>query len=64
MDKLYHLISHSVEQGFWKTMKAGINGPLVCHLMFTCDILLFGQATQVQIECVFDIVNQFFLLFG
>lgn len=42
MDKLSHHTSHSMEQGFWKTIKAGRHGPLISHLMFVYDLLLFG----------------------
>lgn len=59
IDKLSHLISYSMEQAFWKTMKVGRNGSLISHLMFEDDILLFCQAKEVQIQCVFNIVNQF-----
>lgn len=59
MDKWSHLISYSEEKGFWKILKAGRNGPLISHLIFLDDILLFVQDTKVQMQCVLDIVNQF-----
>lgn len=45
MDKLSHLISHAVDNGRWKPMRAGRNGPMVSHLMFAADLLLFGKAS-------------------
>jgi hypothetical protein len=52
IDKLSHFISHAVESGEWKALRAGRSGPLVSHLMFADDLLLFGEATKIQINCV------------
>jgi hypothetical protein len=43
MDKLSHLISHAVRQGNWKGIRAGRTGPMISHLMFADDLLLFGE---------------------
>jgi hypothetical protein len=59
MDKLSHLISHAVEDGRWKTLRAGRNGPQVSHLMFADDLLLFGEATDRQMRCLMEILNTF-----
>jgi hypothetical protein len=40
MDKLSHLILHTVNQGVWRGIQAGRNGPMVSHLMFADDLLL------------------------
>jgi hypothetical protein len=64
MDKLSHLISHAVDEGRWKTMRAGRNGPLVSHLMFADDLLLFGEASTNQMKCVTDILSLFCRLSG
>lgn len=52
MDKLSHLIMEAVEEGSWHPLKAGKNGPLISHLMFADDLLLFGQATRSEMEGV------------
>jgi hypothetical protein len=59
MDKLSHLITHSVNEGQWKTLKAGKNGPIVSHLMFADDLLLFGETTNCQMDCMLDILTKF-----
>ncbi|MCH86827.1 RNA-directed DNA polymerase (Reverse transcriptase) [Trifolium medium] len=59
MDKLSHLILHAVEEGKWNGIKAGRNGPVVSHLMFADDLLLFGEANEKQMHCVIDTLNQF-----
>jgi signal recognition particle subunit SEC65 len=46
MDKLSHLIAEAIEEGRWKPMRAGRNVPLISHLMFADDLLLFGQANR------------------
>jgi hypothetical protein len=64
MDKLSHLIIHAVNSGKWRGIKAGREGPMVSHLMFADDLLLFGEATEKQMQCVLDNLNQFCNLSG
>ncbi|GAU38532.1 hypothetical protein TSUD_320040 [Trifolium subterraneum] len=64
MDKLSHLILHVVNQGAWRGIQAGRNGPMVSHLMFADDLLLFGEATEAQMQCVTTILNTFCGLSG
>jgi hypothetical protein len=64
MDKLSHLISHAVSDGEWKTLRAGKDGPFVSHLMFADDLLLFGEATEKQINCVLRILGLFCSMSG
>ena len=59
MDKLSHIISEEVEKGNWKAIQAGRNGPHVSHLMFADDLLLFGQATMTQIDCMCSSLKTF-----
>ncbi|MCI14727.1 ribonuclease H protein [Trifolium medium] len=64
MDKLSHLICHAVDEGLWKTLRAGRNGPLVSYLMFADDLLLFGEANEKQMKCVMEILNKFCKMSG
>jgi hypothetical protein len=64
MDKLSHLITEAIEEGRWKPMRAGRNGPLISHLMFVDDLLLFGQATDANMTSVMDVLNQFCTMSG
>jgi hypothetical protein len=64
MDKLSHLIMHAVDTGAWHTFRAGRHGPFVSHLMFADDLLLFGEATENQMNCVIDILDQFCTMSG
>jgi hypothetical protein len=64
MDKLSHIILQAVEEGKWKGIKVGKNGPMISHLMFADDLLLFGEATEEQMECVIDSLNNFCSMSG
>jgi hypothetical protein len=64
VDKLSHLIMHAVNAGRWKTLRAGRNGPVVSHLMFADDLLLFGEATENQMDCVMNILTKFCSMSG
>ncbi|KAK2394949.1 hypothetical protein QL285_056723 [Trifolium repens] len=64
MDKLSHLIMHAVNEGEWRGIKAGRHGPMVSHLMFADDLLLFGEATENQMKCVMEILHKFCIVSG
>jgi hypothetical protein len=64
MDKLSHLICHAVEEGRWKTLRAGRNGLVVSHLMFADNLLLFGEATGRQMRGLMEILNNFCKMSG
>ncbi|KAK2417953.1 hypothetical protein QL285_040194 [Trifolium repens] len=64
MDKLSHLIAEAIEEGRWKPMRAGKNGPPISHLMFVDDLLLFGQATGENMTAVMEVLNQFCTMSG
>lgn len=48
-----------MENGQWKTLRAGRTGPYVSHLLFADDILLFEEASLEQINCMMDYLNKF-----
>jgi hypothetical protein len=64
MDKLSHLILHAVDEGKWKGIRAGRNGPVVSHLMFADDLLLFGEANERQMQYVIDVLERFCSMSG
>jgi len=64
IDKLSHLISHAVETREWKALRAKRRGPIVSHLMFVDDMLIFSEATEVQMRCIISIVEKFCSLSG
>ncbi|KAL4298891.1 hypothetical protein AHAS_Ahas17G0046200 [Arachis hypogaea] len=50
IDRLSHLIEDMVNEGQWIPFRVGRNGPLISHLMFADDIMLFAEASQGQIR--------------
>jgi hypothetical protein len=64
IDKPSHLISEVVSEGKRKAPKAGRNGHMVSHLMFADDLLLFGEATEEQMQCMIHILDKFCKLSG
>ncbi|GAU46050.1 hypothetical protein TSUD_191210 [Trifolium subterraneum] len=64
MDKLSHLIVEATNNEKWKPMRAGKTGPLISHLMFADDLLLFGQAVEENMIVVMDVLNKFCLMSG
>lgn len=59
MDTFSYLISHSVDQGFWKSMKADRNGPLISHLIF--HIILYYMVKLQRFKCsVYSILLTYF----
>ncbi|KAL5858823.1 hypothetical protein ACOSQ4_000119 [Xanthoceras sorbifolium] len=50
MEKLSHLIVDCVNKGSWKPIAVSRGGPLISHLFFADDLILFGHATFQQAE--------------
>ncbi|XP_057418459.1 uncharacterized protein LOC130712657 [Lotus japonicus] len=59
MERLAHSIGDAVSSGAWKPIKLSRNGPPISHLFFADDLLLFGEATVAQMECVMGCLNGF-----
>ncbi|PNX94494.1 ribonuclease H, partial [Trifolium pratense] len=64
MDKLSHLIMQEVQEGKWKPMRAGRNGPLISHLMFADDLILFAEANVDQLQVVLNVIDRFCQMSG
>ncbi|GAU38338.1 hypothetical protein TSUD_61990 [Trifolium subterraneum] len=52
------------QEGKWKGIKSGSNGPMISHRMFADDLLLFGEASEFQMRCVVDSLQQFYNMSG
>ncbi|GAU35481.1 hypothetical protein TSUD_384360 [Trifolium subterraneum] len=64
MDKLSHMISQAVDGGKWVGIRAGRAGPIISHLMFADDLLLYGKATVEHMQCVIKVLDDFCILSG
>lgn len=52
MEFLSHVIDDQVNNGSWKTLRAGRNGPKISHLVFTDDLLLLEEASTNQMQVI------------
>lgn len=59
LDTLPHMIKAVVGNGNWIGLKARRKGPMISHLMFVNDLLLFGKATNRHMVRIKQILNDF-----
>lgn len=59
MEKLAHLIQNKVANREWIQVKAPQGGPLISHLFFDDDLVLFSEATVSQAQVVLECLKQF-----
>lgn len=59
MDYLSHIIADHVIEGSWKPMRAGRLGPIISHLIFADDLLLFVEASIDQMQTILHCLNMF-----
>lgn len=64
MDKLSHLIEHEVKSKNWRIFQMGKQGPVISHLMFSDDLLLFGEAMETLMNCVMKTLQTFCSMSG
>lgn len=59
MEKLTHMILDRVREKKWKGMRAGRRGPIISHMMFADDLVLFAEANQKQIGVILNCLQVF-----
>lgn len=59
MEKLSHLIQITTEIGRWKPIKSSQNGPLVSHLFFADDLILFAETSTSQARVLKNCMDSF-----
>lgn len=64
IEKLSHLIQADVEIGQWKPIKSSQNGPLIFHLFFIDDLILFAEASTNQARVLKKCMDAFCDLSG
>lgn len=59
MEKLALLIDDQVRNGSWNPVKISREGPVISHLFFADDILLFTKASHSQVQLVTKVMEDF-----
>ncbi|CAK8540006.1 unnamed protein product [Lathyrus sativus] len=64
MEKLSHLIMDVVQEKKWKAIKMGRNGQWISHLTFVHNFFIMGEATEIQMQCVVEVLQNFGTMSG
>lgn len=64
MERLCHLIEVVVAEKKWKPIKLFCGGPQLLHVCFADDLILFAEASVVQIRVIRRILEQFCVASG
>lgn len=60
LERLSHKINDLVTENRWKPLSFGRgNGPLVSHIFFADDIVLFAEANVDQVQVIKDVLDEF-----
>lgn len=59
VERLSHWVDQVVSQNLWKEVKVSRNGPMILHLFFPDDLLLFGEATEDQMQVILTCLERF-----
>lgn len=59
MEKFSHLINDEVRKGNWKPFMITRSGPGVTHISLADDLMLFGEATENQLQTMMKVLGDF-----
>lgn len=63
-EKLSQLITYCVELGYWKAVKISKNGPLISHVFFVEDLILFTESSSSSIRVMKKCIERFSSVLG
>ncbi|XP_031116716.1 uncharacterized protein LOC116020380 [Ipomoea triloba] len=64
IERLSHLIENAVDKGTWKGLKITRKGPILSHLFFADDLVLFGEASMHQASVIKKCLEEFCSMSG
>lgn len=64
MERLSHIISNSIHEGVWRGVKLSRSGPMLPHLFFVDDMILFSEASPQQMQVMLDCLDTFYSSYG
>lgn len=59
MERLNHIIQDAVLDGYWSPIRLRRGGPLISHLFFADDLILFGEASSFQVDVMIRCLDLF-----
>ncbi|KAL9862399.1 putative RNA-directed DNA polymerase [Arabidopsis thaliana] len=64
MERLCHLIEHSIARKDWKPISLSQGGPKLSHICFADDLILFAEASVAQIQVIRRVLERFCVASG
>ena len=58
------MIKDAIDKGAWTPIRLSRKGPKISHLFFTDDLILFGEASNLQVEAILKCLDIFCGRFG
>ena len=59
IEQLSRMFKQLVRQGRWKPIPISSNGPMISHLMFADDMVLFAEASVEQLDLILSCLDDF-----
>ncbi|KAM7494109.1 hypothetical protein LguiB_028718 [Lonicera macranthoides] len=58
MEYLFNSINKAVNEQIWEGLKPSKGGPVISHLLFVGDLILFTKANDKNVRCVMEILDE------
>ena len=64
MERLCHLIDRAVVENNWKPIRLSQGGPLLSHILFADNLIVFAEASVAQIRVIRGVLERFCIASG